>query len=52
MFLHAWEIALPHPGSGEPLVVRCPLPADLRAFLSALPDADPDEVETWIATAP
>jgi len=33
-FLHAWRLALPHPGTGEPWVCRCPLPEDRVAFLA------------------
>ncbi len=34
MFLHAWRLALPHPVSGKPLVIECPLPDDLEECLS------------------
>ena len=30
--LHAWKLALPHPGTGEPLTFEAPLAADLQAF--------------------
>lgn len=39
--LHAEELAFPHPATGEPLRVVCPLAADLRQFIEGLPDADP-----------
>jgi 23S rRNA pseudouridine1911/1915/1917 synthase len=32
--LHAASIRIPHPETGAPLAVDCPLPADLRAFLA------------------
>ncbi len=34
--LAATRLALPHPGSGEPLVFEAPPPADFRALLAAL----------------
>jgi len=34
--LHASRLAMPHPMTGEPLVVESPLPADLRAFWEGL----------------
>jgi 23S rRNA pseudouridine1911/1915/1917 synthase len=30
--LHAADVTLPHPASGEPLAISCPMPADLQAF--------------------
>ncbi|CAB1369390.1 RluA family pseudouridine synthase [Denitratisoma oestradiolicum] len=33
MFLHAAHLALPHPLSGDPLVLAAPLPPELTAFL-------------------
>jgi len=36
MMLHAWRLALPHPITGEPLVIESPLPADLAGVLAAL----------------
>jgi len=30
--LHAWKLALPHPGTGKPLSFEAPLAADLLAF--------------------
>jgi 23S rRNA pseudouridine1911/1915/1917 synthase len=33
--LHAHTIEIPHPATGDPLRVESPLPADLRAYLSA-----------------
>jgi len=35
-FLHAFEVQFPHPSSGNPLVVRCELPADLEHALATL----------------
>lgn len=35
MFLHAWRLALTHPGSGEPLVLHSELPEDLQIWLPA-----------------
>jgi 23S rRNA pseudouridine1911/1915/1917 synthase len=35
-FLHATELAFPHPVSGERVETRSPLPADLAAFLARL----------------
>jgi 23S rRNA pseudouridine1911/1915/1917 synthase len=37
--LHAWRLALPHPITASPLTIEAPVPADLRAFWSSLPDA-------------
>jgi 23S rRNA pseudouridine955/2504/2580 synthase len=36
MFLHAAKLALPHPISGESLVLESPLPTELRAFIDNL----------------
>ncbi|MBP6117094.1 MAG: 23S rRNA pseudouridine(955/2504/2580) synthase RluC [Neisseriaceae bacterium] len=36
MFLHAHELSLPHPVSGEPLVINAPLPKELTHFLKNL----------------
>lgn len=36
IFLHAVEITLPHPATGEPLTIAAPLPPDLTAVLTAL----------------
>ncbi|TML34916.1 MAG: RluA family pseudouridine synthase [Actinobacteria bacterium] len=33
-FLHAWQLAFPHPVSGEPVEVESPLPPDLQAALA------------------
>ena len=35
-FLHAARIALVHPRTGKPLVVRAPLPAELREYLERI----------------
>lgn len=35
LFLHAWELNLKHPASGQPLSVKAPLPPDLNAVLEA-----------------
>jgi 23S rRNA pseudouridine1911/1915/1917 synthase len=35
-FLHAARIGFAHPRTGEPMELRAPLPADLRAYLEAL----------------
>jgi len=37
-FLHATRLAFAHPLTGEPVDVRSPLPADLRAALDRLPE--------------
>jgi 23S rRNA pseudouridine1911/1915/1917 synthase len=34
--LHAWQLSLTHPVSGEHLVLQAPLPADLEKVLAAL----------------
>lgn len=34
--LHAWRVRMTHPANGERLVVRMPLPADLRELLAGL----------------
>ncbi|MDO4640361.1 MAG: RluA family pseudouridine synthase [Neisseria sp.] len=36
MFLHAAELRLDHPITGEPLILQAPLPQELTAFLSSL----------------
>lgn len=36
MFLHAHELSLPHPVSGEPLTINAPLPPELTQFLKNL----------------
>ncbi len=36
MFLHAFRLELPHPGSGAPLRLEAGLPADLEAVLSRM----------------
>ena len=30
--LHAWRLAFPHPGTGEPAAFEAPLPPDLQGF--------------------
>ncbi len=35
LFLHAHELSLKHPASGQPLSVKAPLPPDLNAVLAA-----------------
>ena len=34
-FLHAWRLALPHPGTGAPLALEAPVPRDMSAFLAS-----------------
>ena len=41
-FLHAAELELKHPRSGEPLVFRAPLPKELTDFIAAL-EQEPEE---------
>jgi 23S rRNA pseudouridine955/2504/2580 synthase len=36
MFLHAWQVRLPHPVSGEPIAFTAPLARECEAFLEAL----------------
>jgi 23S rRNA pseudouridine955/2504/2580 synthase len=36
MFLHAWQMTLPHPASGEEMRLCAPLPGALRGFLENL----------------
>jgi len=36
MFLHAWQLDLPHPVSGERLHLKAPLSAELQALLDKL----------------
>jgi 23S rRNA pseudouridine955/2504/2580 synthase len=36
MFLHAWQMTLAHPASGEEMRLRAPLPGALRGFLENL----------------
>jgi 23S rRNA pseudouridine955/2504/2580 synthase len=40
MFLHAWKMTLPHPGSGEEMRLHAPLPGALRDFLESLEMAE------------
>jgi 23S rRNA pseudouridine1911/1915/1917 synthase len=35
-FLHAWQIGLPHPLSGSPVGIACPLPGELSQILDEL----------------
>lgn len=35
--LHAERLTFPHPDSGEPFTVTCPLPRDLADYMAALP---------------
>ncbi len=44
--LHASDVTLEHPDSGEPITIRAPLADDLRAFLLRLPDVDRAVVES------
>ncbi|MCB6182111.1 23S rRNA pseudouridine(955/2504/2580) synthase RluC [Leeia sp. TBRC 13508] len=37
MFLHAWQMKLAHPISGEPLVLQAKMPPDLQKFIDQLP---------------
>jgi 23S rRNA pseudouridine955/2504/2580 synthase len=37
MFLHASQVGITHPDSGQPLRFDAPLPAELQAFLTQLP---------------
>ena len=39
LMLHARRLALPHPLTGEPLVIESPLPADFEAVLARLRSA-------------
>ena len=46
MFLHAWKLEIPHPVTGAPLRIECPLPAELvdalgRANLEGPPGSIP-----------
>ena len=41
MFLHAWRLELPHPGTGAPLRLEAPLPPELAEVLSRLNLAPP-----------
>jgi 23S rRNA pseudouridine955/2504/2580 synthase len=36
MFLHAWRLELPHPGTGAPLRLEAPLPDELLGVLSRM----------------
>lgn len=36
MFLHAHQISFTHPGSGEPVTLNAPLPADCMRFIESL----------------
>ncbi len=37
LFLHAWNLRLRHPLSGEALAFKSPLPAEMKAFMDAAP---------------
>ncbi len=39
-FLHAWQLAFPHPQTGEQIAVESPLPVDLAAALDGLERGD------------
>ncbi len=39
-FLHAWQLAFPHPQTGEQIAVESPLPVDLAAVLDGLERGD------------
>ncbi len=39
-FLHAWQLAFPHPETGEQIAVESPLPVDLAAVLDGLERGD------------
>ncbi len=41
MFLHAAQLKLVHPLTGEPLELEAPLPPDLRDFLKRLDANEP-----------
>ena len=36
LMLHACRLALPHPTTGEPLVIESPIPADFASVLASL----------------
>ena len=36
LMLHAWQLALPHPTTGQPLVIESPIPADFAQVLVRL----------------
>ena len=42
-FLHAAELAFPHPRTGEPLALKAELPGELREFLARLEGAEGSE---------
>ena len=37
MFLHAWQLSLTHPGTGEPMALDAGLPQELQSFVDAQP---------------
>jgi 23S rRNA pseudouridine1911/1915/1917 synthase len=39
--LHARRVVLPHPRTGEPLVLEAPIPEDMNRLLSVLRDGEP-----------
>lgn len=50
MFLHAWQIHLPHPLGAPALHLQAPLPAELAAFLASLPSEERiDDEQTFSA---
>jgi 23S rRNA pseudouridine955/2504/2580 synthase len=36
MFLHAWQVSLPHPVTGVTLNLEAPLPAELEKFTNKI----------------
>ena len=50
--LHAWKLALTHPGSGKPVEFTAELPADFAAILGHLRREEPEEVVPPAASAP
>lgn len=42
--LHAWTLQLHHPGTGQAITFRAPLPEDMRHAAAALGLVLPDEV--------
>ncbi len=52
MFLHAWRLELPHPGTGAPLRLEAPLPAELAEVLSRLNLSPPPSGATARREAP
>jgi 23S rRNA pseudouridine955/2504/2580 synthase len=46
MFLHAYKLRFTHPGTGEPLELQAPLPAECRQFIDQLQEEEGNVAKT------